>query len=375
MSLPGDGARLRWMTATDGTVVVHDPYTSAYTAIVRVRAEAFLLLTDTAQDDKVTGLARLYAVLCQGSAIGRVQILESCVPDSGDAMFDWWADRGDPLTEAIGADYTELLAAAGPASSRNESLIAISLDPTRARAALRAQKGTRHEKAVKVLDQQREILDHALSAAGLPAAGWLTPGELAYEIRCAYDPAARTALDYTPTAGRDLATAGPLAVQEHWDYLRTDTGYHCVLWIREWPRSEVFPTFLRPLLLTPGTSRRLTILGVPRTTVEALREVQREQTELISNQEVKLKQQKIITFADRAELSDVQEREAHLVAGHGDMAFAGMITVTGRTLDELTEAVGRIRQAVIQAGCESRVLAGQQMQAFTAAALPFARGF
>ena len=95
--------------------------------------------------------------------------------------------------------------------------------------------GSAAEKAVKVLDQQREILDHALSAAGLPAAGWLTPGELAYEVRCAYDPAARTALDYTPTAGRDLASAGPLAVQEHWDYLRTDTGYHSVLWIREWP--------------------------------------------------------------------------------------------------------------------------------------------
>src|SRR6478672_8247929 len=27
MALPGDAARLRWLTATDGTVVVHDPYT------------------------------------------------------------------------------------------------------------------------------------------------------------------------------------------------------------------------------------------------------------------------------------------------------------------------------------------------------------
>ena len=164
-------------------------------------------------------------------------------------------------------------------------------------------------------------------------------------------------------------------MQEHWDYLRTDTGFHSVLWIREWPRSEVFPTFLRPLLLTPGTSRRLTILGVPRTTVQALKEVQREQNELLSNQEVKMKQQKIISYAERAELADVQEREAQLIAGHGDMAFAGMITVTGATLDELTAAVGRIRQAALQSQCECRVLAGQQMQAFTAAALPFTRGF
>ena len=86
----------------------------------------------------------------------------------------------------------------------------------------------------------------------------LTAEDLAYDLRCAYDPAIRPILDYRPTAGRDLATAGPIAVQEHWDYLRTDTAFHCVLWLIEWPRSLVYPTFLAPLVLTPGIDRRLT---------------------------------------------------------------------------------------------------------------------
>ena len=56
------------------------------------------------------------------------------------------------------------------------------------------------------------------------------------------------------------------------------------------------------------------------------------------------------------------------------MAFAGMITVTGPTLDELTAAVGRIRQAAFNPMRVPRP-GRPTMQAFTAAALPFTRGF
>ena len=52
-----------------------------------------------------------------------------------------------------------------------------------------------------------------MGASSLPVEGWLTAADLAYELRCAYDPAIRPVLDYRPTAGRDLATAGPMAVQ------------------------------------------------------------------------------------------------------------------------------------------------------------------
>ena len=62
------------------------------------------------------------------------------------------------------------------------------------------------------------------------------------------------------------------------------------------------------------------------------------------------------------------------MAGHGDLRYAGFICVTAADLDALHAARAAIEQAAIQAGCETRLLVGQQAQAFTAAALPLCRG-
>ena len=56
-----------------------------------VWAPAFLLLDPETQDAQVTGWGRVLAGLCQSTLIGRAQILESCVPDSGDALRDYHA--------------------------------------------------------------------------------------------------------------------------------------------------------------------------------------------------------------------------------------------------------------------------------------------
>ena len=108
--------------------------------------------------------------------------------------------------------------------------------------------------------------------------------------------------------------------------------------------------------------------------MKAIKQVQHDKTELISNAHDKQKLGQVENLADADELADTLQREAEINAGHGDMAYAVLLVVSGPTLDELTLAVGTIRQAAIQAS-ETRVLAGQQMQAFAAAALPLTRGF
>ena len=119
----------------------------------------------------------------------------------------------------------------------------------------------------------------------------------------------------------------------------------------------------------------MTLLFEPVPTVKAMKQVQHDKTELISNAHDKQRLGQVENLADADELADTLQREAEINAGHGDMAYAGLLVVSGPTLDELTLAVGAIRQAAIQANCEARVLAGQQMQAFAAAALPLTRGF
>ncbi len=80
----------------------------------------------------------------------------------------------------------------------------------------------------------------------------------------AYDPAVAATLERHGEIGQSLATAGPVAVTETWTRPRTDTGYHVVLWISEWPRSMVYPGFLAPLVLSSGIGRSLSRFYTPR---------------------------------------------------------------------------------------------------------------
>ena len=54
-------------------------------------------------------------------------------------------------------------------------------------------------------------------------------------LRFAYDPAIAAILECHSQLGQQLATAGPVAVTETWNRLRTDSAHHAVLWISEWP--------------------------------------------------------------------------------------------------------------------------------------------
>src|SRR5699024_12077051 len=90
--------------------------------------------------------------------------------------------------------------------------------------------------------------------------GWLSPGQVAGALRSAYDPAIAATLERHGEIGQSLATAGPVAVNETWGGLRTDTGFHAVLWISEWPRSKVYPGFLAQVLLSTGILSTLSLI-------------------------------------------------------------------------------------------------------------------
>ncbi len=45
-----------------------------------------------------------------------------------------------------------------------------------------------------------------------------------------------------------------MAVRPEWDAVRTDGTWHATYWIAEWPRIDVTPDFLGPLLLRPAAA-------------------------------------------------------------------------------------------------------------------------
>jgi hypothetical protein len=147
-----------------------------------------------------------------------------------------------------------------------------------------------------------------------------------------------------------------------------------VLWISEWPRIDVPPHFLHAIVFAPGIRKSLSIIARPLQTTAALRQIRKEKTEMITDSHQKAKIGQLADLSDDQEYEDVLSRERALISGHADIAFSGLLAVTASTEDELAAAVSQIQRAANQAACETRVLYGQQAQAFVAAALPFARG-
>jgi hypothetical protein len=271
------------------------------------------------------------------------------------------------ITGLIRRDPTALTRAAlGLAKSVLGSFVVITLRQIRT-----AGGGIRG--AANVLRQEMNTLVAALRSADLAPSGWLTPGQIAVMLRSAYDPAIAATLERHGQLGQSLATAGPVAVTETWGRLRTDSAYHAVLWVSEWPRSLVYPGFLSPVLLFTGIQRSFSLICTPMRSDQAARDIRKKKVEHISDQAQRAKIGQIEDAAQTAEYHDVLQQEADLTAGHGILRYTGLVAISAPTVEELDAAVAAIEQAAIQASCETRLLVGQQAAAFTAAALPLCR--
>jgi hypothetical protein len=165
-----------------------------------------------------------------------------------------------------------------------------------------------------------------------------------------------------------------MGAREHWSHLRTDSALHATYWVAQWPRSEVHPAFLEPLLLSSCATRTVSVIAEPIATAQALREIQRAKVEHAADATRRARIGQIEDEATRVEVAELARREAELVAGHGDLRFTGLITVTAPSAEELEVACIATEAAAAQAMCEVRRLVGQQAVAHAAAALPLARG-
>ncbi|EWT05368.1 hypothetical protein N864_05105 [Intrasporangium chromatireducens Q5-1] len=366
MALPGDGAALRLLVdEVTGAAVVHDPHEATLTVVAHVDHAAYLLLSPEEQRRRITGWSRVLAGLAASGQTVRMQVLERVCPDSGDGIVGWWQQaRAEPTTDGVtwaADEYETLLDTYTPSAATHNSLVAI---------AVKAHGGVLRGRAGKGLDRLRQemaSLEASLRTADLRLVGWLDEDRLATTIRTAYDP---------KTRGRHeqrLGSAGPVAIDEDWDWIRHDSGYSSVLWVSEWPRTDVPVDFLHGLVFQPGITRALSITATPLSARQAIRDIRRAKVEHVTDAAQRARIGAIADLADAAELDDVLDRERALLAGHADLKFTGLITLTAMSLEELEDAVAQVERAAIQCGCETRRLQGQQARAFTAAALPLAR--
>ncbi|WP_085955601.1 SCO6880 family protein [Kribbella catacumbae] len=365
LDLPGEKMRLLSWNSSIG--IIHDQRRRRLIAVARIEGPAHLLQNSDEQERRVTAYGRMIAGLCQGNRIARAQILERTLPDPGDEVGAWAKKRNvDPTTPA-GAIYTELLNRAAPAAARHETLFAFAVNLDAVSREVRKHGGG-ITGAVAVLESEARAFQTSLSSAGV-IGSWLAADDLAMSLRLAFDPAM-----VRGSKVLEGAEAGPLAIDADWDLLRTDSSFHRVYVISEWPRVRTTPSFLSPLLLKPGIRRTFTLVLQPIPMAKALRDARRHQVERITDRATRKRIGQLETEEDRQQDADVAQRERDLAAGHGDVRWLGLVVVSADDEEKLDDACMEIEIAATQALLDLRRLVGQQADGFLAGALPFGIG-
>jgi hypothetical protein len=378
LELPGTGSQIRvkeFDTPHGSVAVVRDG--PRWTAVLEVVAPAYPLADRGTQQERVSAWGALLAQLGQeGTRLAAIQWLERTIPDSGRGLDEWWRERG--LRDAPSAKaYAQLIQAAGPAATRHETFVAVSIDERKCRRAIRAAGGG-PDGTAKVLMSELSWIEQGLRRSDVRVVGWLGARDLGRLVRTQYDPASTVGIDKRGSEDLDrgvaLPAAGPIAARASFTSYRTDTGFHAVYWIAAWPRMQVEAAWLYPLLVLGGVRRTVSLTAEPIAPSKSFREIRSSKVQKRTEETQKERFGQIESAQDDEEHEALLRRERELVRGHVEYRFVGYVTVTASTAEELEDACSQVEQAAVRSVLEIRRVYGEQDQGFIAGALPLARG-
>jgi len=231
--------------------------------------------------------------------------------------------------------------------------------------------------ACTVLLREVSILRRRLGEAGIDAGAVLDPHALVSAIRRGYETDAWVGTwdDSRPLApgGAAAAAPWPMAIAADWGRVRVDGSWLATYWVAEWPRTEVGPDFLGPLLLSSDIRRAVSVVMEPLSPLRAARSIEQARTADIADAELRRRGGFLPTARRRREQELLIHRETELADGHAPYGFTGYVTVISDEVGQLDDACTQVEQAAARAGLELRRCYGDQARAF-ACTLPLGRG-
>jgi hypothetical protein len=310
--------------------------------------------------------------------VHRIQWVERTVPDPGNEIGKYLKDNiAVPLDSAIARSYLQVVDQAGPVTQAHEVFVALQIHGGKASRAIKAAGGG-DLGACEVLRRELTSLSTNLMGTEVTVEGALTPRLVAHAIRCGFDPDCRQRLVAisardTEREGTKVDQAGPLAAEETWSAYRSDGAWHATYWIAEWPRIDTDADFLAPLLLRTEAMRCVSLTMEPVSPLKAIRAVESARTSAAADEELRVRGGFVTTMRRRKEQDSLADHERDLSDGHAFFRFAGFITVTAFSREELAASCGEIEEAAGRSFLDIRRLSGEQAAAFTYT-LPLARG-
>lgn len=388
VSLPAAAEGLELLAAPfhgETVGVIKDRRARTYAAVLAVKVSSFGLLDRSDQEARQAAWGGVLAGLArEGSPVSRIQWLERTVPADGDEIGRYlgeaW-DRGSvPIESLAMQSYLDLAGSAPAVTKDHELFVCLQIDAKRAWRQIR-RTGGKHGAdagASTVLLRELEALGERLGTADVHVVGALRPGMIASAVRVAFDPWSRPGLARLGSLDRerdgiDEAAAWPTATEASWATYRTDGALHATYWIASWPRTDVGAAFLSPLLLNAQMVRAVAVTIEPISPLRAIREVESARTGDIADRELRGRMGFMETARRRRMAEATSQREEELADGHAAVRFAGYVTVSARSEEELERHCSEVEHAAQMARLEPLRLYGQQEEAFTYT-LPLCRG-
>lgn len=343
-----------------GGVLLVDRRLATVTGVARVDGSGFLLDDEATQVHKASAWGRVLGGLCQQPQVLRVQVLTTVAAGGMSSARRWWREHCVAAATGPAAALANLLDDGFASPVQREHLVAI---------VVRSPRGRRRLTSIDAdtVAGTLAAVGSALGAAELRVDGWLDGPGLARAVRRAYDP-------HSPADEVPIRVLAPVGVAEEWDRWCTGSRWHATYWIAEWPRTAVDPTFLQPLTVGEVGARTVSLVAEPVPARDALRQIRRARAEYRVDSAQRQRIGQVEDGAIAAEVEDLDRREAELVAGHGDLRFTGLVSVSAPTRDALTDACRAVEADAARAMCDLVRLVGQQGAAHLAAALPLGRG-
>ena len=344
--------------------VVRDRSAATCSAVVPVGGRSFNLLDPGQQASSLEAWRSvLGAAARSGTPVVRLQWLQRrgvlglppALPDAG-------------IQTPATAGYAQLVDETRLATCGPDTWLVVAVR-ARGAASGRVRSAGRRPPGMDGLRRELRLLEGQLRAAGLEPGDPLDRRGVADLLSGAYVAAAGMVPAGEHRSGGDGA---PLAVEEDWGAVRVDGCWHCTYWVAEWPRVEVGPDFLAPLLMGAGR-RRVSVVMAPVPGERALREVRSARTADLADAELRGRAGFLSSARREREAQGVNRREEELADGHSEYRFSGYVTVSADDCDGLAAACSEVEHAAQSARLELRRLWGRQAEAYTWT-LPLARG-
>lgn len=383
LSLPGGLAHFRIVEDPRLGCFVMDTKRGVISIVVAVNSEAWELRDTagqvTAYDGIVAWLNGLESIHALTEVVARIRVDRA--PSTAAREYVEHVDASYPaehrISERLRAEYDEALESARSRSMAFHNHVTFSFSLAKLRPEIR-RRGGGLSGIADFLESVVALIQAGAEGARLQWGGWLDGDEFDELLAASWDPVStvrrREREGARPDLGVKEVPPPVMAVRRRWNHLRVDGSFHSVYWVAEWPRSEVKPGFLLPVLYQGAGTRVLTLQLRPEPVHKSLTRVQRSLAGLAFAQSLRERFGTPTTAEQEKEEEDVREREGQLADGFVDVGFRGFITVSAPDEESLARARGELEMAAPTSRLAVALLWGRQGQAFFTAALPLGVG-